>query len=919
MVESLLLLRLALFIGMLVLVLWSRNQVRGHFGLGVVITSVLGFCCLAIAQGFHIALEIYGQSQFRLVVAIFYTLGALSLAAAVVGSFYLGLHQLQGVKLVGRKEQWLSKVYEHAPVAVFVREDGHITYANTNFENIKRRHQLDDPFSDCQQAEQVRWLNDVQNQKYAYQVDKFLMEDSDEEVFVISDITANKMHETFIKKVGVDLSEHGTSSFETMLVTLSELIPNSLIYVGQYRSEGNGFTYLAHKGENQEANVFSEIKLSPTVFYHNQWVWLNRIQILKQEFNNFIAQYKTQQMGGIVLADESGVPVGVILVLLKNEVQLNELALDFLSILSVRMRSEFEHVKDRSIIQKSLDRYQAFINQSNDAIIDLEIRPSLYLDTGFDDLWRGILENAKVESVNASAKELFDLIDGPGIEQIVGIKSIKYILNYVLQSGFGPEPLEVIHETASGENKWLNCSVMSDIEDGRLYRLWISIRDITDSKTHIQNLEHKTTHDELTGLPNRLALLDVLEEKIDQANQFGFKTALLTIDLDRFKEINDALGHHYGDVLLKKIAPRVKPLLTPSRAQLMRLGGDEFAVVLPSIQSVSEAEVLAKQILEKIREPFDLGQLNVEISGSIGITVYPDDGTDTSTLMRCADVAMYKAKSIAGGILYYRNELDDSSPRRLEIMASMGKGLRENEFYMCYQPKISLKDQTVTSAEALIRWQHPELGLVSPGEFIPLAEMSDMIISMTEWIIDQTLQHIQHWRKQDRFIKVSVNVSTRNLLDENLIPYLKSKLDEYQVPAHLLEIEITESALMADPDRALDTLNKISELGVSISVDDFGTGYSSLIYLRQLPLNALKIDITFVRNMCHNEQDEIIVNSIINLSHNLGLVVVAEGAEDKETVDRLHQMQCDQVQGFYFSKPLETDEFQQFCQDFNNV
>ena len=389
------------------------------------------------------------------------------------------------------------------------------------------------------------------------------------------------------------------------------------------------------------------------------------------------------------------------------------------------------------------------------------------------------------------------------------------------------------------------------------------------------------------------------------------------IDLDRFKEINDALGHHYGDVLLKKISPRVKPLLAPTRSHLSRLGGDEFAVILPSIQSVSEAEALAKSILEKIREPFDLGQLNVEISGSIGITVYPDDGTDTATLMRCADVAMYKAKSVAGGVLCYRNDLDDSSPRRLEIMASMGKGLRQEEFYMCFQPKVDMKERAVTSAEALIRWKHPELGLVSPGEFIPLAEMSDMIISMTEWVIDKTLQSIKKWREQGLFVKVSVNVSTRNLLDENLIPYLKEKLDQYEVPAHLLEVEITESALMADPDRALETLNRISDLGVSISVDDFGTGYSSLVYLRKLPLDALKIDITFVRNMCRNEQDEIIVNSIINLSHNLGLVVVAEGAEDKETVERLQEMDCDQVQGFYFSKPLIAEDFETFCDEFS--
>lgn len=901
---------------MLALVLWNHEKIRRYLGNFVFISTAIGMALIAIAQGIQIALEFNGQSYLRMYIAASATLGVMSLALAVMWSLYKGVDRLKGVSIIGRREKWLSKVYENAPVAVFVSLNNKIIYSNGNYEELKRRHKKDNPFSDCQELKQERWLTDSNGQRYAYLISRYPLPNSQEQVFVITDISSNKMHEQFVKKIGLDLTQHGTASFETMLETLAEFIPNSLIYIGRYKSDSNSFSYLAHKGANYDANIFSEIKLSPSVFYHNQWVWLNPIQILKQEFKNFISQYKAQKLGGIVLSDETGLPLGVILVAQKKEMELNDLVLDFLSILSVRMRSEFEHIQDQKLIKKSLDRYHAFIGRSNEAIMDLEIRPSLMIDTSFDELWGEMVSNARIQDVNPTAKQLFDLGNHITATQVFSIKSIKYIMNYVLQSGFGSEPLEVIHETPSGETKWLNCSVMGDIEDGRLYRLWIIIRDITDSKTHIQNLEHKTTHDELTGLPNRLALLDTLEEKIDQAQQFGFKTALLMIDLDRFKEINDALGHHYGDVLLKKIAPRVMPLLSPTRSHLSRLGGDEFAVVLPSIQSVSEAEELARQILEKVREPFDLGQLNVEISGSIGITVYPDDGTDTGTLMRCADVAMYKAKAVTGGVLCYRNDFDDSSPRRLEIMASMGKGLRQEEFYLCFQPKVSLKEGAVTSAEALIRWQHPELGLVSPGEFIPLAEMSDMIISMTEWVIDKTLQHIQRWRQQELFVKVSVNVSTRNLLDENLIPYLKEKLDQYSVPAHLLEIEITESALMADPDRALDTLNKISELGVSISVDDFGTGYSSLIYLRKLPLNALKIDITFVRNMCHNEQDEIIVNSIVNLSHNLGLVVVAEGAEDKETVDRLQEMDCDQVQGFYFSKPLIAEDFERFCDEF---
>lgn len=894
----------------------NHRQLRTYLGSVVFVCALFSMLFLLLGQIWHVAAKLVGGDGFEFYTELSLSLGMLLLGISAVWSFYKGVDTLKGVTRLGKRERWLSKVYENAPVAVFVMQNDAIIYSNGNFEELKHRHNQPNPFSDCSNATQECWLTDQNGQRYAYQVEQFTMANDKDVVYIITEITTNKMHEQLVKRVGLDLTHHGSASFETMLDTVAEFIPNSLVYMGRYKVENNSFVYMAHKGESEDANVFSEIQLSSSVFYHNQWVWLTASQITKQGFNNFIAQYKAKKLGSIIFCDEMGVPLGVILVVLKQEVTLSNLVMDFLSILSVRMRSEFEHANDQRLIQKSGDQYRAFIQRSNEAIVELEIRPSLLVDDQFESLWKGLIDYADVADINPKANQLFELPKNVTGADVLAIKSIKHIMSYVLQSGFGSEAVEVLHETSTGEMKWIHCSIMSEIEEGRLHRVWIIARDVTDAKTHIQNLEHQTRHDGLTGLPNRAAVLDILEEKTDQAQQFGFKTALLMIDLDRFKEINDALGHHYGDVLLKKIAPRMKPLLAETRSHLARLGGDEFAVIIPSIQSVSEAEDLARKILDSIKEPFDLGQLNVEISGSVGITVYPDDGTDSNTLMRCADVAMYKAKTTAGGILCYRNDLDDSSPRRLEIMASMGKGLRKDEFFMCFQPKVDVNAQAVTSAEALIRWRHPELGLVSPGEFIPLAEMSDVIIDMTEWVIDKTLQQIEEWRKQDLFVKVSVNVSTRNLLDENLITYLKSKLAQYRVPAHLLEIEITESALMADPDRALDTINKISELGVSISVDDFGTGYSSLVYLRQLPLNALKIDITFVRNMCHNEQDEIIVNSIINLSHNLGLVVVAEGAEDKATVDRLQEMNCDQVQGFYFSKPLEADEFRRYCMEF---
>jgi len=909
---SIFIFRMVLEISVFSFCLFSYQRITYVFGVKVFSMFLGAFALLVFAQGLQIY-ELAINQRLGLNPRLIYSIAFMLLMVGLFLVFSKSLKEIGQNKKRSEREEWLKKVYENIPAGVFVKKNDEIIYSNVQFAALQELYQQDNPFPDSNKDQQDVWLTTPNSKRHAYWVAQFSLDNNAGTVFIINDITSVKLHESFVKKTGIDLNEHGNNAISLVLESFLQFLPSGLIYVGSYQSDEKRYSYVEHRGEDKGVNIYDDLNSILPNLQHNKWSWFTRSELSEFEAYNFITQYDPEYVGSVILSDEHKNPLGVVVVVLEDRDAINDLLMDFLSMASVRIRSELEYMHSQKMIQKSNDQYRAFISKSNEAIVDIALHPAVVTDLTIDQQLLKIVESAVIKEINPEFNRLFEMAGDCEISQIFAIKSLKHVLNYVLSSGFSSERIEVIHETSFGETKWISCRCMSEIEDGRLTRIWLIIQDVTESKMHIQDLEFKTRHDALTGLPNRIALQDTLDSKIDQALQFGFKVGLLLLDLDRFKEINDALGHHYGDVLLKKIDPRVKPLLKKYRATLSRLGGDEFAIIMPSIQSAKEARQLATEIITKIKEPFDLGQLNVEISGSVGISIFPEDGVDSSTLLRCADVAMYKAKSSPGGVLNYRDDIDDNSPRRLSIMASMGTGLKNDQFHLCYQPKVHLESDRVRSCEALIRWNHPELGMLSPGEFIPLAEMNDSIILITEWVIDTALKQIGLWVENNSPIKVSINVSTRNLLDENLIPYLSQKLIEYEVPAHLLEIEITESALMADPERALETLKKISALGVSISVDDFGTGYSSLVYLRQLPLDTLKVDITFVRNMCKNEQDSIIVNSIIQLAHNLSLTVVAEGAEDLQTVEALEKMNCDEVQGFYFSKPLETDVFNEFC------
>lgn len=428
----------------------------------------------------------------------------------------------------------------------------------------------------------------------------------------------------------------------------------------------------------------------------------------------------------------------------------------------------------------------------------------------------------------------------------------------------------------------------------------LQIRHQRQRQIQAAELEYQATHDSLTGLPNRFRFYDSVREQLAGPDAAG---CIALLDLDGFKEINDTLGHHSGDVLLRAVGPRLNSAV-PAGGMLARLGGDEFAILLPWV-SRDEMKLWAEKFLEGLQQPFGVGGIKLQISGSLGVACYPDDGKDIGTLMRCADVAMYVAKQEHGKYRFYDRADDRNTPQRLMMMTELREAIRSNQLVLHYQPKIDLKTDCWVAVEALVRWQHRSRGLIMPNDFIPLAEMSDLISPLTFWVIEESLRQWRAWHDAGLRLRVCVNLSMRNLQDEDLPAKLAELLQRYSVEHSCLDFELTESALLADPERAFDVVTKMSEMGIQFAIDDFGTGYSSLSYLRRLPVQSLKIDLSFVRGMRDNAEDDAIVRSTIQLAHNLQMEAIAEGVEDKETLDLLRGLGSDLAQGYYIGKPMD--------------
>jgi diguanylate cyclase (GGDEF)-like protein len=435
-------------------------------------------------------------------------------------------------------------------------------------------------------------------------------------------------------------------------------------------------------------------------------------------------------------------------------------------------------------------------------------------------------------------------------------------------------------------------------------------------RKELARYEEQGSRDPLTGLPNRHHLHDLVHRAIAAARGGDEHVALMLMDLNRFKEINDTLGHHAGDRVLQQLATRLRSVLRDSEA-IARLGGDEFAILVPRVRDRAEVVAVAERILKALEEPLVTAGLALEVDASIGIALYPEHGDRVAKLLRAADVAMYVGKESLSGYTFFSPASDRSDGgKRLALIGELRSALDQRQLVLYYQPKVELPSGRVKGVEALVRWQHPRGGLLAPDEFIPLLEQSSLLRPVTFYLLEMALHDCGAWRAQGLDLNVAVNLSMRNLLDARLPAELSSLIRKLGLTPSSLELEITESMIMSDSERIMRVCTLLRRHGFTLTVDDFGTGYSSLAYLKRLPVSALKVDKSFVTAMDAGDADSTtIVRSTVDLAHNLGLAVVAEGVETEAAYNKLTSLGCDQAQGYFIGRPMPQDRLLSWLQE----
>jgi diguanylate cyclase (GGDEF)-like protein/PAS domain S-box-containing protein len=520
---------------------------------------------------------------------------------------------------------------------------------------------------------------------------------------------------------------------------------------------------------------------------------------------------------------------------------------------------------------------------------------------------------SRIESINAAAAAMFgyDLqaLDGAPISQIVP--------DLMLQRGEDLSPLadlaEVGYQAMWGQQRdgatFPVEITASKVEVGGNTAFVAFINDITERREHEQELEYRADHDELTGLPNRTMFTRGLTVALVEAQETGAMVAVYLLDLDRFKEVNDTLGHAVGDRLLQDVAKRLLRFM-PEGATLSRFGGDEFAMYLPYVLDIGQVEQFAGAIVNGLRQPFDVDQVSLEVGGSLGYALFPENGATTDILLQRADIAMYSAKRFQSGFSKYWAEDDAHSVRNLTLTGDLRRAIEEDELELAFQPKNDLATGTIMGAEVLCRWNRPEHGEVSPDEFIGHAEQSGLIFPLTRWVLGKAVETAAIWRELGWDLSIAVNLSARLLHHEEILSLVTSTLEQWEFPASRLTLEITENALLVNPAHAMIVIGELAALGVKVSIDDFGTGYSSLSYLTTLDASELKIDKSFVLGMSKEDNFKTVVKSVIAMAHDLDLRVVAEGIESEEIAAILRGFGCDIGQGFLFGKPMAAGDFE---------
>ena len=464
----------------------------------------------------------------------------------------------------------------------------------------------------------------------------------------------------------------------------------------------------------------------------------------------------------------------------------------------------------------------------------------------------------------------------------------------------------------------LECYSQRQQLQSSIHTVW-SFRDVTERQKAEQIIAHQAFHDALTGLANRSSFNRKLASAIEESRQTQSKLAVLFFDLDRFKTINDTLGHAVGDLLLQKVAKRLVNCIREGDT-IARWGGDEFTILLPHINSTEDVTAIAKRIFKALHPPFVLENYHLHITTSIGIAVYPDRGTDSETLLKNADAALYKAKERRNNYQYYDRSINSQGEKLFELENKLRYALEQQEFLLHYQPIIDITTGRIVKMKALLRWQNPALGLIAPNIFIPIAEDNGLIVPIGEWVLEQACQQNKYWQKIGlKPFKVSVNLSPRQFHEHNLTGKIVKILRKTGLQSSYLELEITETVTIQNENIAQKIFQKLKKMGVSLAMDDFGTGYSSLSYLKQFPFNTLKIDRSFVQNAFNSSEDRAIIRAIIDLGRDLNISVVAEGVETNESQVFLQNLGCRYMQGYYFSRPLTAEKATELLQERNFI
>jgi diguanylate cyclase (GGDEF)-like protein/PAS domain S-box-containing protein len=531
--------------------------------------------------------------------------------------------------------------------------------------------------------------------------------------------------------------------------------------------------------------------------------------------------------------------------------------------------------------------------------------------------------SGKIVSANPS----FARISGFSLQQAIGKRPSE-----VMGGDYDPALLQEILRRAQVDGLWqdefqgrrpcgapypLWASMAALVERGQLSHYIMTFSDISQRKASEAQIRHLAEHDFLTNLPNRVLLLDRLSQALHMAQRNQSQFALLFIDLDHFKQINDALGHHVGDLLLQAVAMRLNNCLRSSDT-VSRQGGDEFVLLLPDIHSPQAVAQVCRMLMDDLTASYQLEQHHLQITASIGISLYPLDGTDINSLMKHADTAMYHAKQHGrNSYQFFTEAMNVKVSERALMQVRLTRALELSEFRLFYQPKVALDSGVVIGAEALIRWQDPELGLISPARFIPVAEESGQIVAIGTWVLQQACLQARRWLDAGQPLVVSVNLSPLQFLKGDVQACVRQALSDAELAPQWLDLEITEGVLMVDTEHAAKAMRELSASGVQLSLDDFGTGYSSLSYLKRFPFNTLKIDQSFVRELPSNPEDAAMVCAILAMAKSLQMRTIAEGVETLAQLEFLRAQECDEYQGYYFAKPLPIEEFDALLREIN--